>query len=57
MGKRRLAATFEEAGRMVSAVVAPKTDHRASAEYRKRIAGVAAKRALMRAVRGGGVNP
>jgi len=49
VGKAAAAVTFEEAGRMVSAVVEPKTDHRASGEYRKRIAGVAAKRALMRA--------
>ncbi len=48
-GKAAAAATFEEAGRMVSASVTPKTDHRASSEYRKRISGVAAKRALMRA--------
>jgi len=48
-GKAAVAATFEEAGRMVSASVTPRTDHRASGEYRKRIAGVAAKRALMRA--------
>lgn len=48
-GNEATPAVFEEAGRMVSASVAPKTDHRAGAEYRKRIAGVAAKRALMRA--------
>jgi aerobic carbon-monoxide dehydrogenase medium subunit len=48
-GKQVVAAVFEEAGRMVSASVTPKTDLRASAEYRKTVAGVAAKRALMRA--------
>lgn len=48
-GKQAARDVFEEAGRMASAAVAPRTDHRASAEYRKRIAGVAVRRALMRA--------
>jgi carbon-monoxide dehydrogenase medium subunit len=48
-GNEASPAVFEEAGRMVSASVARRTDHRASGEYRNRIAGVAAKRALMRA--------
>jgi aerobic carbon-monoxide dehydrogenase medium subunit len=48
-GKEPAPAVFEEAGRMVSAAVSPRTDLRASGEYRKKVAGVAARRALMRA--------
>lgn len=48
-GKEPSPAVFEEAGRMVSAAVTPRSDHRASAAYRTRLAGVAARRALARA--------
>jgi CO/xanthine dehydrogenase FAD-binding subunit len=48
-GKEVCEETLAEAGRMVSASVSPRSDHRAGAEYRKRAAGVAAKRAIMRA--------
>jgi carbon-monoxide dehydrogenase medium subunit len=48
-GREAAQAVLEEAGRMVSSSVVPRADHRASVEYRKTIAGVAAKRALMRA--------
>jgi carbon-monoxide dehydrogenase medium subunit len=48
-GNEATRVVFEEAGRMVSAAAAPRADHRASVEYRKKLAGVATKRALMRA--------
>jgi len=40
---------FREAGRLVSASVSPRGDHRASADYRRKVAGVMAARALSRA--------
>lgn len=40
---------FREAGRLVSASVSPRGDHRASAEYRRKVAGVMTARALSRA--------
>ncbi|MBN2565778.1 MAG: FAD binding domain-containing protein [Candidatus Eisenbacteria bacterium] len=52
MGKKPSEEVFEEAGRMVSASVSPRSDHRASADYRRKIAGVLAQRALARAAGG-----
>lgn len=53
-GREPAVPLFEEVGRMVSASVTPRPDHRASPEYRKVVAGVAARRALMTAC---GVSP
>jgi len=48
-GKAPGADLFAEAGRMAAESVEPRSDHRAGASYRKRAAGVAVERALMRA--------
>jgi len=48
-GKEPSESLFEEGGRMVSASVRPRSDHRAGPEYRRVVAGVATKRALLRA--------
>ncbi len=48
-GKSATEESFAEAGRLVERAVEPRTDHRAGAEYRRKAAGAAAKRALMRA--------
>lgn len=40
---------FSEAGRIAASVLSPRTDHRASGEYRRKVAAVAVERALMRA--------
>jgi CO/xanthine dehydrogenase FAD-binding subunit len=48
-GKEPSEPLFEESGRMVSATVRPRSDHRAGPEYRRVVAGVATKRALLRA--------
>lgn len=48
-GKPATEESFAEAGRLVERAVDPRTDHRAGAEYRRKAAGAAAKRALMRA--------
>jgi carbon-monoxide dehydrogenase medium subunit len=48
-GERPAASLFEEAGRIVSESVRPRPNHRAGVEYRRVIARVATKRALLRA--------
>jgi carbon-monoxide dehydrogenase medium subunit len=48
-GKEPTAEALEEAGRLVSESVSPRTDHRAGGEYRRKVAGVLASRALSRA--------
>ncbi len=48
-GKPPTEDVFREAGRLVSASVSPRGDHRASAEYRRKVAGVMTARALSRA--------
>ena len=48
-GKPPTEDVFREAGRLVSASVSPRGDHRASAEYRRKVAGVVTARALSRA--------
>ncbi len=48
-GKPPTEDLFREAGRLVSASVSPRGDHRASAEYRRKVAGVMTARALSRA--------
>jgi CO/xanthine dehydrogenase FAD-binding subunit len=49
-GKSPTEDVFREAGRLVSASVSPRGDHRASADYRRKVAGVVTARALSRAV-------
>jgi len=44
------AEAFEEVGRRVSALLQPDSDLHASAEYRKHVGGVLARRALARAI-------
>ena len=51
VGVRPGAAHFEEAGRRVALGVEPDSDLHASSAYRKRVAGVLARRALERAAR------
>jgi carbon-monoxide dehydrogenase medium subunit len=51
-GKAASEAVFSEAGRIVSRSVSPRTDRRASADYRRKIAGVITQRALAKAVAG-----
>ncbi len=48
-GKSPTEDVFREAGRLVSASVSPRGDHRASADYRRKVAGVMTTRALSRA--------
>jgi len=48
-GKPGSAELFEEAGALVVAGVEPRDDHRASGEYRRKVSGVIAARALTRA--------
>lgn len=48
-GKSPTEDVFREAGCLVSASVSPRGDHRASADYRRKVAGVMAARALSRA--------
>ncbi len=52
MGKSPTEDVFREAGHLVSASVSPRGDHRASADYRRKVAGVMAARALSRAAGG-----
>ena len=49
VGKSPTEDVFREAGRLVSASVSPRGDHRASADYRRKVAGVMTARALSRA--------
>jgi CO/xanthine dehydrogenase FAD-binding subunit len=49
IGGKPTPAAFEEAGRRVSAALSPDSDIHASAEYRKHVGGVLARRALARA--------
>jgi carbon-monoxide dehydrogenase medium subunit len=53
-GKAPLEGVFKKAGHLVSESVSPRSDHRASADYRRKIAGVLAERALAKAVAGQG---
>ncbi len=48
-GKPTVRETFEEAGRVASASVDPRSNHRASGAYRKKMIGVLVRRALARA--------
>jgi carbon-monoxide dehydrogenase medium subunit len=48
-GKECAQDVFEEAARIVARGVDPRDDHRASADYRKKVSGVIAARALSRA--------
>jgi CO/xanthine dehydrogenase FAD-binding subunit len=48
-GKKVSAELFAQVGESVSAGLTPRDDHRAGAEYRKKVAGVLARRALARA--------
>ncbi len=48
-GKSPTEDVFREGGRLASASVSPRGDHRASADYRRKVAGVMAARALSRA--------
>lgn len=48
-GKSASEDVFEEAGRIASSAVSPRTDHRASGDYRRKVSATAVKRALMRA--------
>jgi carbon-monoxide dehydrogenase medium subunit len=50
VGKALTSDVIGEAGRMVSESVSPRSDHRAGGEYRRKVAGVLAARALSRAV-------
>jgi carbon-monoxide dehydrogenase medium subunit len=52
LGETPNADAFAEAGRLVSSGVPARSDHRAGAEYRKKVAGVLAERALTRAALG-----
>ena len=49
VGVKPTAEAFEEVGRQVSALLQPDSDLHASAEYRKHVGGVLARRALARA--------
>ena len=49
VGKEPGAGTFAEAGRLVASSVSPRSDHRASADYRRKMAGALTERALTRA--------
>ncbi len=49
VGKAPTEDVFREAGRLVSESVSPRGDHRASADYRRKVAGVMTTRALSRA--------
>jgi CO/xanthine dehydrogenase FAD-binding subunit len=49
VGAKPTPEAFEEVGRRVSALVNPDSDLHASSEYRKHVAGVLARRALIRA--------
>lgn len=49
VGKEPTAESLRETGRVVSASVSPRSDHRASDEYRRQLAGVLTARALSRA--------
>ncbi len=49
VGKPPTEDVFREAGRLVSGSVSPRGDHRASADYRRKVAGVMTTRALSRA--------
>jgi carbon-monoxide dehydrogenase medium subunit len=51
-GKAPSEDLFAEAGRLVASTVSPRSDHRAGADYRKRVAGVLTERALTRAASG-----
>lgn len=51
-GKSPTEDVFREAGRLVSESVSPRGDHRASADYRRKVAGVMTARALSRAAGG-----
>jgi carbon-monoxide dehydrogenase medium subunit len=46
VGREPTAETFSEAARIVTEAVSPRSDHRAGAEYRKKMAGVVVARAL-----------
>jgi len=48
-GKAPAEEVFAEAGKLVASSVEPRSDHRASADYRRRAAAVAVERALMKA--------
>jgi CO/xanthine dehydrogenase FAD-binding subunit len=48
-GRKPSPAAFGEAGRLATAGLSPKSDHRASGAYRGKVAAVAVRRALMRA--------
>ena len=48
-GKPPTEDVFREAGRLVSDGVSPRGDHRASSDYRRKVAGVMTARALSRA--------
>jgi len=50
IGVKPTAEAFEEVGRQVSALLQPDSDLHASAEYRKHVGGVLARRALARAI-------
>jgi CO/xanthine dehydrogenase FAD-binding subunit len=49
IGQKADRETFEEAGRIASESVDPRSNHRASGEYRKKMIGVLVRRALERA--------
>lgn len=51
-GKAISDEVFGEAGRLVSDGISARADHRASSEYRRKLAGVLATRALLKAVGG-----
>lgn len=53
-GRKPTADAFSEAAGMVAAAVSPRSDHRAGAEYRRRMAGVVVARALEAAAAKGG---
>jgi len=48
-GKPVAVSTFEEAGRVASGSVEPRSNHRASADYRRKMVGVLTKRTLLKA--------
>ncbi len=48
-GQRPTEETFQRAAELVRVEVRPISDHRASADYRRRMSGVAAMRALRQA--------
>jgi len=49
-GKAPSEDAFQEAGRLVADSVSPRSDHRAGGDYRRKLAGVLAARAVSRAV-------